>query len=217
VVFAQNGIPWWYDYPATAHLLDPGGALSRNVGARRTLGGVIQSANEQIAPGVVRNTSPTRNKLIVAEIDGVPSARVTRLRTALIQAGIESPDQELKTALWQKLIANVSVSVLAFLVERTSRDVYDDPMLAPLGEAIATELAAVAAGCGVACSTVRPAPAHGHRSSMLQDLQRGRTPETAALLDAPLLLANAAGVQAPVTAAIAALVRHKIAQERSVS
>ena len=49
VVFAQNGIPWWYgtglakSRPAAPDLsrLDPGGALARAIGYERTLGGAI--------------------------------------------------------------------------------------------------------------------------------------------------------------------------------
>ena len=50
VVFAQNGIPWWYGHgldksrPAAPDLsrLDPGGALARAVGLHRTMGGAIK-------------------------------------------------------------------------------------------------------------------------------------------------------------------------------
>src|SRR5882724_2643487 len=52
VVFAQNGIPWWYDiglprdHPATPDLsfLDPGGALRAAIPKARIIGGVIFSS-----------------------------------------------------------------------------------------------------------------------------------------------------------------------------
>src|SRR5450631_3655003 len=61
VVFAQNGIPWWYDiglageHPPTPDLgfLDPGGQLRAMVAKERIIGGVIFSSNEVVAPGVV--------------------------------------------------------------------------------------------------------------------------------------------------------------------
>src|SRR5882724_13592964 len=54
VVFAQNGIPWWYDiglasdHPPAPDLgfLDPGGRLRSVVARERIIGGVIFSSNE---------------------------------------------------------------------------------------------------------------------------------------------------------------------------
>ncbi len=211
VIFAQNGIAWWCD-DAVSTLLDPAGELHRAVGIRRVLGGVIQSANETVAPGVIVNRSPERNRLSIAEVDGADTARIAVIRRSLRASGIDSPDvTDLPAAIWTKLIANLSVSVPAFLVERTSREVFDDPALSRIAEDIANEMIAVARAHGVTCDAARPPPASGHMSSMLQDYRRGRALETAALIDAPLILARARGIATPVTDTIAALVRHKIA------
>ena len=59
IVFAQNGIPWWYDLrlppdhppPPDLAFLDPGGRLRAAVSKARIVGGVIFSANEIVAPG----------------------------------------------------------------------------------------------------------------------------------------------------------------------
>ena len=69
IVFAQNGIPWWYDiglpknHPPVPDLafLDPGGRLRAAVQKERIIGGVIFSSNEVVEPGVVENLSPERN------------------------------------------------------------------------------------------------------------------------------------------------------------
>ena len=87
VVFAQNGIPWWYGRgldktrPAAPDLsrLDPGGALAKAVGYERTLGGAITSPNHVVEPGVVVNEQPDRNTLWVGEIDEpAPRRRASR-------------------------------------------------------------------------------------------------------------------------------------------
>src|SRR5262249_57553315 len=91
VVFAQNGIPWWYGHglaksrPTAPDLsmLDPGGALAKSVGLHRTLGGTISSPNHVVEPGVVVNEVPDRNVLCVGEIADRPSQRVGMLRAAL--------------------------------------------------------------------------------------------------------------------------------------
>src|SRR5471032_553088 len=91
VVFAQNGIPWWYDIglpadqppPPDLAFLDPGGHLRAVVAKDRIVGGVIFSSNEIVEPGLVVNDSPERNMLLVGECDDRASARIDRLRTAL--------------------------------------------------------------------------------------------------------------------------------------
>src|SRR5882757_8890247 len=58
IVFAQNGIPWWYDiglpakHPPTPDLafLDPGGKLRAATPKERIIGGVIFSSNEVAEP-----------------------------------------------------------------------------------------------------------------------------------------------------------------------
>ncbi len=96
IVFAQNGIPWWYDiglpkdHPATPDLsfLDPGGALRAAIPKERIVGGVIFSSNEVIAPGVVENLSPERNMLLIGECDDREGERIARLRSVLEAAQI---------------------------------------------------------------------------------------------------------------------------------
>ena len=99
VVFAQNGIPWWYhlglpaDHPPPPDLgfLDPGGRLRTAIPDPRIIGGVIFSSNEVIEPGVVLNLSPDRNLLLVGECDDRASERIRQLRSTLEAASIGSP------------------------------------------------------------------------------------------------------------------------------
>src|ERR1700754_972263 len=99
VVFAQNGIPWWYDIglapdhppPPDLAFLDPGGRLRAAVAKERIIGGVIFSSNEIAAPGIVANLSPDRNMLLVGECDDHASERIERLRGTLVEASIDSP------------------------------------------------------------------------------------------------------------------------------
>ena len=59
VVWAQNGIPWWYhqsDPAGTPPLdsVDPDGAISRAMPAESTVGCVVYCSTEIIEPGVIR-------------------------------------------------------------------------------------------------------------------------------------------------------------------
>src|SRR3982074_2829918 len=99
VVFAQNGIPWWYDIgiaadhppPPDLSFLDPGRRLRAVVSPERIIGGVIFSSNEVVEPGVVVNLSPDRNMLLVGECDDRASARIEGLRATLTDASVAPP------------------------------------------------------------------------------------------------------------------------------
>jgi 2-dehydropantoate 2-reductase len=214
VVFAQNGIPWWYGDGAGERLtvaelalLDPTRALRTRVGVARTIGAVVSSSNEIERPGVIRNSSPGRNQLTIGEVDDSASDRIVELRALLVAAGIASPPvSDIRQAVWTKLINNLRASLLSLLTDRTSREVFDDPVLRPIVDAIGAEAAAIAAASGVDCTIDPRPPAAGHPSSMLQDHRRGRSLEVEALLHLPLAFARAARVAAPTLATLAALV-----------
>lgn len=152
VIFAQNGVPWWYNHglrrsPAQPDLrwLDPFGALEQNVGAARTIGGVIFSSNEVVEPGVVRNDSPDYNALFIGEPNKTSSGRVSSLRSAFIQAGLDSPaEDDLRAVLWRKLAANATVSVLCMITGQTARAAVEDVLLSDLVRQLLDELKLIA-------------------------------------------------------------------------
>ncbi len=129
VLFAQNGIPWWYDLGLSDHppppdlgFLDPGGALRAAIAKERIIGGVIFSSNEITAPGVVTNFSPDRNMLLIGECDDRATERIERLRATLNEAAIDStPTPRIREAIWSKLLTNMSMSILC-LLDRTNRE-----------------------------------------------------------------------------------------------
>ena len=91
VVFPQNGIPWWYRdglpsrYPKPPDI--PIFSLAdRFLSAMRleqVVGGVIYSANEINAPGVIKNNSPAYNCLEIGSIAGPDFDDIVRIRTVL--------------------------------------------------------------------------------------------------------------------------------------
>ena len=58
IVFAQNGIPWWYNIgppprhptPPDLSFLDPGGRLRKMIAKERIVGGVVFSTSEVVEP-----------------------------------------------------------------------------------------------------------------------------------------------------------------------
>jgi 2-dehydropantoate 2-reductase len=215
IVFAQNGIPWWYviglpkNHPAPPDLgfLDPGGRLRAAIPKERIIGGVVFSSNEVVAPGVVANLSPDRNMLLVGECDDRPSERIERLRAALTEASIASaPVAEIRETIWSKLLTNMSMSVLCVLTGQTARAVRDEPALADVIPRLLDEANAVAQSCYPAVKRLtRTGPAPDHKPSILQDYELGRTMEIDALVRAPAAFARAAKLSTPMLDMMAAL------------
>jgi 2-dehydropantoate 2-reductase len=223
VVFAQNGIPWWYAQghagrpppPADLARLDPGGALARAVAPQRVIGGVIYSANEVIEPGVVRNDAPQRNMLVLGEPGGGTSARLAALRAALEQAAVQSPGEaDIRRSIWAKLLINVGSSALGVVTGETVKAVMADAALADLRRRAHEEGRRIALAHGVDPEGAPLPPPHEsggppHKTSMLQDYELGRPMEIDAILMAPLWFARSAGVAAPNLHALAALAAHQ--------
>jgi 2-dehydropantoate 2-reductase len=219
VVFAQNGIPWWYDiglpkdHPAPPDLgfLDPGGGLRAAIPRERIIGGVIFSSNEVIAPGIVANLSPERNMLLAGECDDRESERIARLRSVLEAAQIASAAvAQIRETIWSKLLTNMSMSVLCLLTGQTARAVRDDPAMQEVIPRMLDEANAVAQSCYPGVKRVtRSGPAPDHKPSILQDYELGRIMEIDTLVRAPAAFARAADLSTPMLDMIAALAIQK--------
>jgi 2-dehydropantoate 2-reductase len=215
VVFAQNGIPWWYDIglppdhppPPDLGFLDPGGRLRATVARARIVGGVIFSANETEAPGIVVNKSTERNMLLVGECDDRPTARIGQLRSVLGAASIGSPDVvSIRETIWSKLLTNMSMSVLCLITGQTAREVRDEPALREVVPRLLDEANAVGQSCCPDVKRVtRSGPAPNHKPSLLQDYERGRPMEIDTLVRAPAAFARAAGLSTPMLDLLAGL------------
>jgi 2-dehydropantoate 2-reductase len=219
VVFAQNGIPWWYDIglpgdhptPPDLTFLDANGRLRGAIPRQRIIGGVIFSANEVVEPGVVKNLSPERNMLLVGECDDRQTERIERLRATLIEASIASPQvANIRETIWSKLLTNMSMSVLCLLTGQTARAVRDEPALHEVIPRLLDEANAVGQSfCPTVKRVARTGPAPDHKPSILQDYELGRAMEIDALVRAPAAFARAAGLSTPMLDMLAGLALQK--------
>ena len=220
VVFAANGIPWWYFHTladnAQSRLprLDPQGLLWRHVGAQRTLGCVIRSPNEIIAPGVIRSNS-TVNTFTIGEPDGSDSARLRAMIGAL-QTGLPgaraTPD--IRGEIWRKLVLNVPSSLLSTLAVSTGPDLFADAQTRALYRQLGDETSRVAQAYGIEAhfdleAQIRSAGTRRHPPSMLQDLLAGRSLEIDAQLRAVQDMARQANVATPMLDVTLALLVHR--------
>lgn len=217
VVFAQNGIPWWYDMglsearPALPDLasLDPGGALRSAVAPERVIGGMIYSPNEMVAPGVVRHTSPRQSGLTIGETDDSDSDRIGELRAALEGAGIKSDrTADIRQAIWSKLILNMTGSIISLLSGHQVSVVRKQARLRTLYPRMTGEAIAIAAANGIALDFDAEAQMQrlpDHTPSIRQDYELGRPMELECLLHVPLAFGAAQGVDTPCLDTVAAL------------
>ncbi len=219
VVFAQNGIPWWYDMglssdrPKTPDLsrLDPDAALHKAVGRDRVIGAVINSPNEMVEPGIVVHTNPQRNALLLGEVDGSETERLNQLRDVLEGAQIESPVvPELRFELWSKLMLNMTVSMLALLTGHQISVIRKEKGLGELFMRLGKEASSIALAHGFDLhdafkpeAFIQSAP--DHTPSIRQDYNLGRSMELESMLLVPMQFARVANLDTPCLDTVAAL------------
>ncbi len=208
VAFVMNGIPWWYfDRHGGPHdgmrleEADPGGGLRQAVGIGRSIGGVIYSACEVVAPGVVKSEHGN-NRIVLGEPDGRVSDRAAALAALLNAGGMPAEaSADIRSELWCKLVGNLSNAPLCVLSGHGVRDTFADPVLRAAARRSAEEARAVALALGrtVPQEVVERVASlnMAHKPSILQDLELGRPMEVETLFALPLKLARLAGVATP--------------------
>ncbi|SEI78860.1 ketopantoate reductase [Azotobacter beijerinckii] len=219
VVPVLNGVPWWYFLGEggrfagqSVEAVDPGGRLAARLAPPHLIGCVAFVTAESPAPGVAVSANPLR--MVCGEPDNRPSERLERLCALLAEAGIEARASErIRDALWTKLIANLTSNPLSVISGATLEEVYSSPDLHELVCDLLHEGLLVAAAYGARVELdppgflARGAAMGAVRTSMLQDHERGRPLELAAIGDAVLELAAKLDIALPRSREIVALAR----------
>jgi len=219
VVTAVNGIPWWYFYgldgPFANHRLesvDPGGRQWEVIGPERALGCVVYPACELVEPGVIEHHSD--NKFSIGEPDGQRSARARRLAEALVEAGFKAPlRSQIRNEIWVKLWGNLCFNPISALTLATLDEITRDPGTRAIARAMMLEAQAVGEELGVRFAVdvdkrIAAAQAVGaHKTSMLQDLERGRPMEIDGLVSAVQEMGRLVEIPTPTLDTVHALIR----------
>lgn len=219
VVFTQNGIPWWYAHglaanaPSVPDLAFLDAAPSLQGLAPRVLGAVVKSMVEVIEPGVVLNRTPAIDSIVIGEPDDGQSARVQALRAAFDGAGVPSPATDsIRTVIWNKLLMNITGSVMCMLTGLTNRQMHHDPRFFHVLETLRREVQAIGASQNCPIASLPPVEKRvlsDHKPSILQDYERGRAVELDAIVRAPLAFARQAGIATPSLDLMASLATQK--------
>lgn len=223
IVAAINGVPWWYTYKLggdfegrRVEAIDPEGVVSAGLPPAQTLGCIVYPAADVVEPGVIDHTYGDRFTL--GEPDGSRSERAGKLSELLIKAGLKAPVRpRIRDELWVKLWGNMAFNPVSALTGATLDKVLSDAGTHAVCRALMIEGQAVAEKLGVKFAIgvdkrlAGGAEVGTHKTSMLQDLERGRPLEIEALLGAIVEMAGWVGVDMPIGRTILALVRQRAA------
>jgi len=219
VVMAVNGVPWWYFYgldgpyrDMRVRSIDPDDVQWQVWGPERAIGCVVYPAAEVPEPGVIELLEGDRFTL--GEPDGSRSERVTKLSECFIAAGLKAPVRpRIRDEIWVKLWGNLSFNPISALTLATLEDMVRDDGTRAVIRAMMVEAQVVAEKLGVKFpigvdKRIEGGGAVGaHKTSMLQDLERGRPMEYEALVGAVAELGRIVALPTPIIDTVLALIR----------
>ena len=219
VLTVQNGLPWWYfqklggKYDGRQlNSLDPSGLLSSKVDASRIIGCVVYPAAAVTAPGVIHHVEGDR--FPIGELDGSTTERVKKVHDMFVKSGLKSrvlPD--IRSEIWLKAWGNLSFNPISALTHATLVDICQFPETRHLAAQMMEEAQTIANKLGVKFRVTidkRIAGAESvgaHKTSMLQDVEAGRSLETEALIGSVLEMARVTETPAPAIEAVYACVK----------
>jgi 2-dehydropantoate 2-reductase len=188
--------------------------ISEAAGSNRVVPGTTAHGCTLLGPGEIIHAG--KGLTIIGELDGRVTERVQEIRDALKGAGFETEvSGNISGALWSKVLVNVGINPLTALKGLRNGELLDDPVIVGVMRSAVEEAMMVAEALGIDLGpgdhvehvyNVARATAM-NRSSMLQDVERGRRTEIDALNGAVVRLGKTLGVDTPVNEDLAAAVR----------
>jgi 2-dehydropantoate 2-reductase len=199
------------------------GMVSRHVGDGHVAGGVAYVVAVVDEPGHVRHT--TADRLVFGEADGRPSERLRRFQEAGRRAGfVADLSPTIDVDLWVKFVRLSTWSGMTTATRASMGVIRQHPDLMSMMDAALEEAMAVGRARGIAFpdglvdgtkEMVRNFPPES-KSSMLEDLERGRRLELPWLSGAVARMGRESGIPTPTHAFInAILLPHQAGAARS--
>ncbi|PWT76488.1 MAG: 2-dehydropantoate 2-reductase [Proteobacteria bacterium] len=194
VMPAMNGVPWWFfdgmggEYAGLRlRSVDPTGAIAKAIPIRHVMGCVVHLTCSVQEPGLIRHGFG--NRIILGEPAGGPSSRVETLSSVFSRAGFEvNVSQRIQADVWYKLWGNMTMNPVSAITGATCDRILDDPLVNRFCLAVMAEAARIGAkiGCPINQSgedrNAVTRQLGAFKTSMLQDVEAGRTIELDALV-----------------------------------
>jgi 2-dehydropantoate 2-reductase len=186
--------------------------VSEIVGGHRVVVGVTAQGSTLLGPGEIYHAGV--GATTIGELNGATTARILRIKEAFNRAGIATEvSDSVLDAIWSKVLVNVGINALTALTGLRNGELLAFPEIRGVMRRAVLEALDVAEANGVRIAgdpvekvyEVAEATA-ANRSSMLQDIDRGRRTEIGALNGAIVEMGRRLGVDTPVNEALTAAV-----------
>jgi 2-dehydropantoate 2-reductase len=219
VLVAMNGVPWWFFdglggrcAGLSLQSVDPGGVTAAALPTRHVLGCVVHISAASPQPGVIERIK--NNQLILGEPAGGISPRAQAVAALLTDAGLAvKVSERIQHDIWFKLWGNMTMNPVSALTGAPCDRILDDPLVRAFCSAVMLEAQAIGAQIGCAIDQV-PEDRHAitrslgsFKTSMLQDVEAGRTIELDALVASVREIGQHLGLPTPNIDALLSLTR----------
>ena len=224
VISSYNGIPWWYFFGAEGQFknyrikcIDPENIQWNVITPERIIGCVVYPATEIIEPGVIKHIEG--NRFSLGEPNGAQTERISSISKAMARADLKAPVRKnIRQEIWMKLIGNLAFNPLSVITgetldvlllnEENKKTAYEamkeatsimDKLNVPMSISIDQRIEGAA-------------KVGSHKTSMLQDYERGKELELDALVVAVKEIADLLGIKTPTIDRILHTVTEKISK-----
>jgi 2-dehydropantoate 2-reductase len=215
----MNGVPWWFfqgfegDFKNTPlKAVDPTGEIARLIPASQVIGCVVHASSSIGAPGLIHHHFG--NGLILGEPSGQATARVLALADLLTTAGFAATvSAQIQKDTWYKLWGNMTFNPISAITGATTDLILGDELVRKFIGKVMLEAKEIGARIGIPIDQ-QPEDRHAvtlrlgaFKTSMLQDVEAGKSVELDALVTVVRELGDLTGVATPFTDALLGLSR----------
>ena len=224
VITAYNGIPWWYFFNIEGPFknyrikcIDPNNIQWNTITPERIIGCVVYPATEIIEPGVIKHIEG--NRFSLGEPEGMQTERILTISKALVKAGIKAPIRSnLREEIWIKLIGNLAFNPLSVITGKTLDILASENEYRTIAYDAMEEASLIINQLGIKLKISIDQRIEGaakvgaHKTSMLQDYEKGRELELDSLVVSIKEIGNQLGIKTPTIDKILYEVEKKISK-----
>ena len=224
LITAYNGIPWWYFFKTGGQFnnyrikcIDPDNTQWNLITPERIIGCVVYPATEIIRPGVIKHMEG--NRFSLGEPSGVQSERILKISKALVSADLKAPIRNnIRQEIWTKLIGNLAFNPLSVITGETldvlvSNEKNKEIAHAAMQEAsLIMDKLEIPLNISIDQRIEGAAKVGAHKTSMLQDYEKGKELELDALVVAVKEIGDLLSIKTPTIDKILYEVKERISQ-----
>jgi len=188
--------------------------IAEIIGEERTLGGVTSHGITFMEPGHVHHAGT--GETVIGELNKKETERTKKIGLALTSVGINTrTSTNIQSEIWTKGIVNAGINPLTAITRLKNGYLLEIPLLTKLLESTCQECITVAnkakmdlLKCDIIKKTKNVARLTAeNKSSMLQDIERGKRTEIDTINGKIVEIGRMRGVETPINSALVALVK----------